>query len=92
MYAKCGSLSKAQDVLEKLPSRDVVSWNALIAGYAQEGQGEQALNCFECMQREGIPPNAVTFLCVLNVCSHLGLVEEGYAHFYNMRTEYGVNP
>eukprot|EP00250_Pteridium_aquilinum_P022500 c25392_g4_i4 orf=1-273(+) len=77
MYAKCGSLSKAQDVLEKLPSRDVVSWSALIAGYAQRGQGEHALNCYERMQREGILPDAVTYACILKACGSIGAAEKG---------------
>ena len=34
MYAKCGAVSKARRVLDRLPSRDVVSWNALMAGYS----------------------------------------------------------
>ena len=42
-YAKCGSLSEAQDVFQKLPTRNVVSWNALISGYTQQGLGEIAL-------------------------------------------------
>eukprot|EP00250_Pteridium_aquilinum_P019343 c24392_g4_i3 orf=1-2412(-) len=92
MYAKCGALAKAQHVLEELPFRDVVSWSALIAGYAQQGQGEQALKCFKRMQQEGIPPDVVTLCCVLNVCSHLGLVEEGHMLFMNMSTKYGVKP
>eukprot|EP00250_Pteridium_aquilinum_P032920 c4956_g1_i1 orf=1-492(-) len=32
-YAKCGTLAKAQEVFDILPSRDVVTWTALIAGY-----------------------------------------------------------
>lgn len=47
-------------MLEGLPSRNVVSWNGLIAGYAQEVQTEQALNCFQEMQCEGILPSEVT--------------------------------
>ncbi|KAI5070710.1 hypothetical protein GOP47_0015053 [Adiantum capillus-veneris] len=42
MYVKCGSLPQAQKVMKKLPRRDVVSWSALISGYAQKGQGQQA--------------------------------------------------
>ena len=53
MYAKCGALCQAQSVLEKLPSCDV-SWNALIAGYGQNKQGQQDLDCFEQMQCGGI--------------------------------------
>eukprot|EP00250_Pteridium_aquilinum_P018784 c24206_g3_i1 orf=1-414(+) len=35
LYAKCGSLSEAQEVFDKLLNQDVVSWSALIAGYAE---------------------------------------------------------
>ena len=57
MYAKCGAGSKAQQVLNGLPCRDVVSWSALFAGYAQ-GHAEQALGSFEEMQHEGILSDA----------------------------------
>mgnify|MGYP000668626338 CR=1 FL=1 len=77
MYAKCGSLTKAQKVLEELPSRDVVTWSALIAGYAKDGQGHQALNCFEKMQREGLSPDAITFTCILKACGSIGAIEKG---------------
>ena len=43
MYAKCGALLKAQKVLGTLPTRNVISWNASISGYAQEGQVYEAL-------------------------------------------------
>ncbi|KAI5073952.1 hypothetical protein GOP47_0011965 [Adiantum capillus-veneris] len=68
MYAKCGAVAKAQLVLDELPAQDVVSWNALIAGYAQQMLGEEALNCYEQMQRKGISPNAITYTCILKAC------------------------
>eukprot|EP00250_Pteridium_aquilinum_P018897 c24231_g10_i1 orf=205-801(+) len=37
MYAKCGALTKAQDVFNDLPFQNIVLWNALISGYAQHG-------------------------------------------------------
>ena len=51
MYAKCGMLVKAQKVFDDLPKRDVISWNALISGYAQHGLGDEALSCFVRMQQ-----------------------------------------
>ena len=41
-------------VLEVPPSQNVGSWNALLAGCAQEGQADQALYCFEEMQCEAM--------------------------------------
>ncbi|KAI5071803.1 hypothetical protein GOP47_0014054 [Adiantum capillus-veneris] len=92
MYAKCGTLIKAQEVLDELPSQDVVSWNALIGGFAQQGQCKQALICFEQMQQKRLFPNALTFSYVLYACTHLGLVEDGHMHFVDMTTKYGVEP
>ena len=65
MYAKCGMLKKAQQVLEDLPFRNIVSWSVLIAGCVQHGQSHEALNYFERMQSEGLLPDVVTFVCLL---------------------------
>ncbi|KAH9328534.1 hypothetical protein KI387_000642 [Taxus chinensis] len=46
MYAKCGSMHKARELFDKVPQRDVVSWNAMIAGYAQNGFVEEAVESF----------------------------------------------
>ena len=67
MYAKCGMVSKAHRVFDELPVRDVVSWTALVAGYTQHGLGEEALQCFQQMNCEGVSPNAVTLSCILKV-------------------------
>jgi pentatricopeptide repeat protein len=77
MYAKCGMLAKAQQVLEELPVRDVVTWSTLIAGYARREEGQKALDCFERMQREGLRPNAVTLVCALNACAITGSIGRG---------------
>eukprot|EP00250_Pteridium_aquilinum_P017796 c23789_g11_i1 orf=2-280(+) len=77
MYAKCGALSKATQVLQELSFRNVSTWNALMTGYAQQGKGEHALNCFERMQHEGLSPNAMTFACILKACGNSKAVERG---------------
>ena len=77
MYAKCGLLSKAQEILEELPIRDVVSWNVLITGYANQGQCGEILHCFEQIQNEGLYPDAITFICILKACGTIGAIEKG---------------
>eukprot|EP01018_Ginkgo_biloba_P003476 Gb_25272 [translate_table: standard] len=64
-------------VLDKMPRRDLVSWNAMIAGYAQNGYANQALTLFHQMQIAGIKPNVSTIVSVLPVCAHLGALRQG---------------
>ncbi|MCO5575222.1 hypothetical protein L7F22_029020 [Adiantum nelumboides] len=79
MYAKCGIFYKARQVLFKeLPARDVVSWDSLLAGYAQHGHDDEALHCLEQMQHEGFPPNEVIFACALKEVA-LKIPERGYS-------------
>ena len=54
MYAKCGLIIKAQDVLEEFPVRDVVSWNIMIDGCVQNEQNNKALRIYEWMWSEGL--------------------------------------
>lgn len=77
MYANCGLLSKAQEVFDNLPSRDVVSWTTLIAGYVNHDRHEEALHYFEQMERSSIFPNAVTFVSSLRACANVGLTDKG---------------
>ena len=77
MYAKCGMLAKAKQVLIELPARNIVTWSSLIAGYAQQGQGHEALECFTRMQREGISPNEVTLVCILKACGSIRAFDKG---------------
>ena len=37
MYEKCGNLSDACQVFEKMPQRDVISWTSMIRVYSQNG-------------------------------------------------------
>lgn len=92
MYSKCGSIYEAEKVFNKILNPDVVSWTAIILGYALHGLVSNALNHFTNMEKMGIKPNAVTFLCILFACSHGGMVEEGLHFFQLMEIKYGLVP
>ncbi|XP_068658133.1 pentatricopeptide repeat-containing protein At3g53360, mitochondrial-like [Aristolochia californica] len=92
MYAKCGKLSDARKIFNVTPSKNLITWNSMIVGYAQHGFGKEALDIFNQMQVEGIKPNDITFIGVLSACGHAGLVEEGASYFDLMSREHGINP
>lgn len=77
MYAKCGSIDRARELFDRMPQRNVFSWTALIAGFAQNGFAEEALETFKKMQLAGVKPNSTTFASVLAVCAKMGAFEQG---------------
>jgi pentatricopeptide repeat protein len=92
MYARCGVLGKAAQVLDSLPTRDIVAWNALVAGYAQQGQGQEALACLGCIEIEALVPDSITCLGVLTACCRSGHVDEARSVFRDMTEKYGISP
>lgn len=77
MYSKGGVLTVAQEVFDGLPSRDVVSWTALISGYVQHGQHHRVGKCFDQMYVEGILPNAATCVCIFTACGNARAAMKG---------------
>ncbi|XP_028072103.1 pentatricopeptide repeat-containing protein At2g13600-like [Camellia sinensis] len=77
MYCKCGDMKSTRTLFEGMPEREIVSWNSLITGFAQNGNGDESLNVFKRMTEAGIKPNHATFLGELSVCSHASLLHEG---------------
>jgi len=77
MYTKCGNIEDAWKVFNQMPTRTVVSWNAMILGHVKCGQGQKALDLFQRMKQEEVQPDPVTFVGVLNACAIIGAIEEG---------------
>ncbi|KAJ7569148.1 hypothetical protein O6H91_01G063500 [Diphasiastrum complanatum] len=92
MYAKCGCIEDARELFNYMSERNVVSWSAMIAGYAQNGLGKEALALYEQMKQEGVQPDNVTFTCVLSACAHSRLVDEGRYVFDSMCKDHDVTP
>ncbi|KAM3690492.1 hypothetical protein ACB094_09G126000 [Castanea mollissima] len=93
-YAKCGCIKSASRFFEEVSAqrKNLVSWTSIISGFAMHGLGKEALDSFERMEQVGLRPNRVTFLSVLNACSHAGLVEEGLIFFNKMVNECKIVP
>jgi pentatricopeptide repeat protein len=94
MYAKCGRLYEARQMVKMRRNRassDVVSWGALIAGFAEHGDLASAIECLQVMGECGIAPNDAIFLNLINACSRSALAEEGLRFFESMAEVYGIS-
>ncbi|XP_024517763.1 pentatricopeptide repeat-containing protein DOT4, chloroplastic-like [Selaginella moellendorffii] len=78
MYAKCGSLEKARNVFEAMPWQNVVSWNALMLGYAENGEEEACVNLLSCLVPRLRSPR--TYAIALKACNKLAAKEEGQSY------------
>ncbi|XP_068319027.1 pentatricopeptide repeat-containing protein At1g50270 [Pyrus communis] len=92
MYAKCGCLGEGLSVFQKLPTKDVFAWTAVISGLAMGGNALDALNFFSRMLQSAVLPNEVTFIAVLSACSHGGLVDKGCKLFESMNEVFHLEP
>lgn len=77
MYAKCGNLEEARKVFDKLPTRNQITWSAMIMGYVQHGLGQEAIQLCTSMQHHDIMMDSVTFVSILKACSSTGAIQEG---------------
>ena len=93
MYSKCGSLEIGKWVFNLMGDKqDAVLWNTMISALAQHGHGEEAMKMFDDVVRSGVKPDRITFVVILNACSHSGLVLEGLKVFNSMTCDHGIVP
>jgi pentatricopeptide repeat protein len=92
MYAKCGNMDDVRLFFDCMVMKNIVAWNEMIHGYAQNGLGDEAVELFEYMLTTNQKPDTVTFVAVLTGCSHSGLVDKAIAFFNSMESTYGFTP
>ncbi|ESQ30451.1 hypothetical protein EUTSA_v10011334mg [Eutrema salsugineum] len=92
MYGKCGFYDDAQKVFDEMPSRNVVTWTALIAGYVQSRCFDKGLFLFQEMLESDVTPNEKTLSSVLSACAHVGALHQGRrVHCYMIKNLIEIN-
>ncbi|KAG0512489.1 hypothetical protein BDA96_10G018200 [Sorghum bicolor] len=77
-YARCGRVDDAESLFAGMPDRNVISWTAMVSGYAQNGRHEEAVRTFlEMWEGCGVRPNEVTVSSVLPACAAVGALALG---------------
>ncbi|XP_031491418.1 pentatricopeptide repeat-containing protein At2g33760-like [Nymphaea colorata] len=77
MYGKCGDLITARQVFDEMPEKSVIAWNAMIAGYEQNGLAAEAVVIYDNMEQARVEPDPATMVSVLSACSQLGALDLG---------------
>ncbi|CAA7012929.1 unnamed protein product [Microthlaspi erraticum] len=70
-------IDSVRKVFELMPRKDVVSWNTIVAGYAQSGMYEDALRMVREMGSNELSPDAFTLSSVLPIFSGYVDVNKG---------------
>ncbi|KAF8399027.1 hypothetical protein HHK36_014893 [Tetracentron sinense] len=77
MYEKCGENGNAQEVIERIPFKNLANWNLLISESSQTGNPEESFRLFERMRMEGLEPDSVTVVSLLRSSVDLNSLEVG---------------
>ncbi|KAK7268000.1 hypothetical protein RIF29_20682 [Crotalaria pallida] len=72
MYVKCGEVEIARKLFDEMCERDLITWNAMISGYAQNGHARHVLELYRQMKLTKMRPDPVTLLGVVSSCANLG--------------------
>ncbi|KAF8379579.1 hypothetical protein HHK36_029020 [Tetracentron sinense] len=87
-YSKSGLLMAAEELMEGLSYRDVVSWTSIISGFIANGLIEKALIMFFGMLEDGVMPNTVTIASVIHACSLMNKEKFfGWIHGFIIKAE-----
>lgn len=77
MYAKCGIVDDARKVFDTTYTRNIVLWNAMLGGYAQNKHPNEVLVLFSDMHSHSFPSDEYTYVSVLSACSCLENLDAG---------------
>ncbi|KAL1318222.1 hypothetical protein HN51_070497 [Arachis hypogaea] len=90
MYAKCGRIQLSRLCFDKMLDPNLVSWNAVMKGYAMHGKAKETIEMFRMMQESGMEPDEISYTCVLYACAQNGLTEEGWQYFNSLSKEHAI--
>ncbi|KAL7120935.1 hypothetical protein ACP275_02G152400 [Erythranthe tilingii] len=86
LYAKCREIHEAYKMFDRMPEKDLVCWNTVIAGFAHNGMPEKSLELVSAMQEEGHIPDLVTVVTILPASANIGNLRVGKSiHAYALR-------
>lgn len=86
MYAKNGNIDDARRVFDGMTAKNVVSWNTMVVGFGQNGDGREAVKLLRDMLQGSFCPDEVTLASILSSCGSLSIsCETRQVHAYAIK-------
>uniref|UniRef100_A0A803KP70 Pentatricopeptide repeat-containing protein n=1 Tax=Chenopodium quinoa TaxID=63459 RepID=A0A803KP70_CHEQI len=102
MYSKCGNMEESMKAFSRMPQRNSVSWNSIIAAFARHGDGlkaikfhvglvDKGMKFFESMSKfHHINPRMEHYACVIDMLGRAGLLSEAKKFVDNLPVKPGI--
>nr|XP_043628561.1 pentatricopeptide repeat-containing protein At4g19220, mitochondrial [Erigeron canadensis] len=92
MYSKCNQMEKAENLFMSMKNKDLVSWNTMISGYAQNGNSRFAQLLFKKLIHECLECTLSTVLAVLCSCDSPNFLKFGESlHSWQLKLGFSNN-
>ncbi|XP_059649041.1 pentatricopeptide repeat-containing protein At3g03580 [Cornus florida] len=89
MYAKCSGMEDALKIFEGMKTRDIVTWNTIIAACLHSENSSLGFRMISRMRTEGMVPDVATMLVTLPMCSLLAAKRQGKEiHGYSFKLRF----
>lgn len=89
MYGKNAGVDDAKNVILEMENRNIVSWNGLIASYAEAGLCDEAFTVLSQLESAGndsaVKPNVISWSAVIGAFASQGREEESLDMFRKMQ-------
>ncbi|CAN4078229.1 unnamed protein product [Withania somnifera] len=77
LYARCGRMQDAYAAFDKIDTKDIISWNGLVSGFAQSGFCEEALKVFSRLHGNGVQANMFTYGSAVSAAGNTTNIKQG---------------
>lgn len=92
MYAKCKVVDDARQLFDKMQNRDLVTWTVMIGAFAECRNADESLVLFDWMIEEGVVPDKVAMVTIVNACAKLGAMHRArLVHYYICRNKFSLD-
>ncbi|CAF1169539.1 unnamed protein product [Adineta steineri] len=79
MWGKAGSIKNAQEIFESIDTPDIITYTSMINAFGLNRMGLEATDLYRKISNS--LHDEILYICVLNACSHSGLLDEAYSIF-----------